>query len=98
MRKYLAHGNDPSLLEVVLCFDRNLKLSPLHAAYLFSLMKTLPETIDRCIFEIQTRSRAHQQEVGALEDSRRSLGRPALALQQQRRLAFLGFAPSSQNA
>lgn len=89
----LGATDDPTILEVALHFDRNLQLSPSYAASLFSVMMTLPKPIDRRIFEIQTRSKAHQSEFGELDHASRSLVWLALTPQQQRRLTGLGFAP-----
>ena len=96
IRQCLGETDDPALLEVALHFDRNLQLSPVHAACLFSVMTALPEPVDRLIFEIQTRSKAHQSEFGALDHAARSLVWPALTPQQQRRLTALGYAPRAR--
>lgn len=93
VRKVSAGADDQALLEVALYFDRNLQLSPLHAAPLFLAIEALEETIDRRIFEVQTRSKAHQHEFGELDNAARSTVWPALTPQQKRRLASLGFAP-----
>ena len=85
---------DCSLSEVVVYFERNLQLSPLHAAALFSAMAQVPEPIDVRIFEVQTRSIAHQAEFGSLGDAERAVVWPALTPQQKRRLAALGHAPA----
>lgn len=93
VRQCLAHAEDPTLVELAVYFERNLQLSPAHAARLFSLMVALPEPVDTRIFEVQTRSEAHRREFGALDNTARSLVWPALTVQQRRRLASLGFAP-----
>lgn len=88
-----AGADDQALLEVALYFDRNLQLSPLHAAQLFLAIEAREEPIDRRVFEVQTRSQAHQHEFGELNNAARSMVWPALTPQQKRRLASLGFAP-----
>ena len=93
VRKVSAGADDQALLEVALYFDRNLQLSPLHAARLFLAIEALEEPIDRRVFEVQTRSQAHQHEFGELDNAARSIVWPALTPQQKRRLASLGFAP-----
>jgi len=93
VRKVSAGADDQALLEVALYFDRNLKLSPLHAARLFVAIDATEETIDRRIFEVQTRSKTHQHEFGELDNAARSTVWPALTPQQKRRLASLGFVP-----
>lgn len=93
VRKVSAGADDPALLEVALYFDRNLQLSPLHAARLFLAIEALEEPIDRRVFEVQARSQAHQREFGELDNAARSIVWPALTPQQKRRLTSLGFAP-----
>lgn len=95
IRQVQTLSSDPALEEVLVYFDRNLMLSPQRAALLFAAMPQLSERVDVRIFEIQTRSKAHQEEFGALDDAGRILVWPALSAQQWRRLASLGFAPSS---
>lgn len=85
---------DPALEEVVVYFDRNLQLSPQHAASLFGAMLKIGEETDARIFEIQTRSKAHQDEFGDLAENDRRLVWIALTPQQRRRLASLGHAPA----
>lgn len=94
LRRVQAENPDPDLEEVVIYFDRNLQLSPLRAARLFAAMVRMGEQINACIFEVQTRSNAHQQEFGELNEADRSLVWIALSPQQRRRLASLGFAPA----
>lgn len=84
---------DSDLEAVVVYFDRNLQLSPLYAARLFSALVQIGEEANARIFEIQTRSNAHHQEFGDLPDAERRLVWIALSPQQRRRLASLGFAP-----
>jgi hypothetical protein len=86
---------DADLEAVVVYFDRNLQLSPLHAARLFAALVQIGEEANARIFEIQTRSNAHHQEFGDLPDDERRLVWIALSPQQRRRLASLGFAPES---
>ena len=93
VRRVSAGAENQALLEVALYFDRNLQLSPLHAARLFLAIEALEEPVDRRVFEVQTRSQAHQQEFGALDNAARSIVWPALTPQQKRRMASLGFAP-----
>lgn len=85
---------DSDLEEVAVYFDRNLQLSPLWAASLFSVLAQIGEQRKAQVFEVQTRSKLHQQEFGELSDSERNLVWIALSAQQRRRLASLGFAPS----
>ena len=85
---------DAALEEIVVYFDRNLQLSPHRAARLFSAMVQVGEATNARIFEVQTRSNAHQQEFGDLDDSDRRLVWVALSPQQRRRLDSLGFAPT----
>lgn len=92
-RVQLALPN-PELEEAAVYFDRNVQLSPLHAACLFSAMVQLGEETNARVFEVQTRSKLHQQEFGDLADAERSLVWIALSPQQRRRLASLGFAPA----
>jgi hypothetical protein len=94
LRRVQAASPDAELEEVVIYFDRNLQLSPLRAARLFATMLRVGEQINARIFEVQTRSNAHQQEFGQLTDAERSLVWIALSPQQRRRLASLGFAPA----
>lgn len=85
---------DAELEEVVIYFDRNLQLSPRRAARLFAAMVRIGEQVNARIFEVQTRSNAHQQEFGELSEADRSLVWIALSPQQRRRLTSLGFAPT----
>ena len=94
LRRIQAENADPELEEVVIYFDRNLQLSPLRAARLFGAMVRVGEQVNARIFEVQTRSNAHQQEFGELSEADRSLVWIALSPQQRRRLASLGFAPA----
>ena len=94
LRRVQAAAPDAELEEIVIYFDRNLQLSPARAARLFEAMVRVGEQINARIFEVQTRSHAHQQEFGGLTDAERSLVWIALSPQQRRRLASLGFAPT----
>jgi hypothetical protein len=94
LRRIQAENPDPELEEVVIYFDRNLQLSPARAARLFGAMVRVGEQVNARIFEVQTRSNAHQQEFGELSEADRSLVWIALSPQQRRRLASLGFAPA----
>ncbi|MGB3338806.1 MAG: hypothetical protein WBA73_16645 [Devosia sp.] len=93
IRRVQAAFAEADLEEVVVYFDRNLQLSPQRAARLFSAMVQVGEQTNARVFEVQTRSNAHQQEFGELADAERRLVWIALSLQQRRRLASLGFAP-----
>ncbi|MBO9590919.1 hypothetical protein [Devosia sp.] len=93
IRKVQTALPDLPLGEIVVYFERNLQLSPQHAAALFAGMAQLDEPIDPRIFEVQTRSIAHQDEFGTLDERARAVVWPALTPQQRRRLASLGFAP-----
>lgn len=93
-RMQMAFPN-PELEEAAVYFDRNVQLSPQHAAKLFSAMVQLGEETNARVFEVQTRSNLHQQEFGDLADAERSLVWIALSPQQRRRLASLGFAPAA---
>jgi hypothetical protein len=93
IRRVQAAFPDAELEEVAVYFDRNLQLSPHPAARLFAAMVQIGEQTNARVFEIQTRSKAHQQEFGALDDAARRLVWIALSPQQRRRLASLGFAP-----
>lgn len=93
IRKVQAAMPDLQLSEIVVYFERNLQLSPQHAATLFTGMAHLDQPIDPRIFEVQTRSIAHQDEFGTLNEMERAVVWPALTPQQRRRLASLGFAP-----
>jgi len=81
--------------EIVVYFERNLQLSPRHAAALFAAMAQLDEQIDPRIFDVQTRSIAHQDEFGELDEAARMVVWPALSPQQKRRLASRGYAPAA---
>lgn len=94
IRRVQSAFSDTALEEVAVYFDRNLQLSPLYAARLFAAMVQMGEESDARVFEVQTRSNAHQQEFGDLSDAERSLVWIALSPQQRRRLASLGFAPA----
>lgn len=93
IRKVQAALPDLQLGEIIVYFERNLQLSPQPAAVLFAGMAQLDEPIDPRIFEVQTRSIAHQDEFGSLDESQRTVIWPALTPQQRRRLASLGYAP-----
>lgn len=93
IREVQAAVTDPALEEVLVYFDRNLQLSPQRAALLFAALPLLPRQIDRRIFEVQTRSIAHQDEFGALDEGQRANVWSALSSVQKRRLSSLGFAP-----
>jgi len=93
IRKAAALSEDTALLEVSLYFDRNLQLSPRHAACLFAALDEFGDAIDRRIFEIQMRSQAHQGEFGDLDGDGRRAVWSALTPQQRRRVTALGFAP-----
>lgn len=90
-----AGADDPALLEMATYFDRNLQLSPRHAACLFASLKAKEESIDTRIFDIQSRSKACHEEFDALEESEKTLLWPALSPQQRRRIIALGYAPRS---
>lgn len=94
LRRVQAASPEAELEEVVIYFDRNLQLSPVRAARLFASMLRVGEQINARIFEVQTRSNAHQQEFGSLTEAERSLVWIALSPQQRRRLTSLGFAPA----
>lgn len=89
---------DTALEEVLVYFDRNLQLSPMRAATLFRAVRTLEEPVDVRIFEVQTRSVAHQDEYGALEDTDRALVWLALSQIQRRRMISRGYAPAAQTS
>ena len=90
--KVQAIMKDPVFDEIVVYFDRNLQLSPQRAARLFLALPLLDDPIDRRIFDVQTRSAAHQEEFGNLDDASRAIVWPALSPVQRRRLASLGHA------
>jgi len=94
IRKVQAIVNDPAIDEILVYFDRNLQLSPERAARLFAVLPIIGEEIDPSVFDIQTRSAAHQEEFGALEEAARAAVWPALTSVQRRRMAALGFAPA----
>jgi hypothetical protein len=93
IRRVQATLPDAELEEVAVYFDRNLQLSPQCAARLFATLVQIGEETSARVFEVQTRSKAHQQEFGDLADAERRLVWIALSPQQRRRLASLGFAP-----
>ena len=95
IKKVQAAVPEPALSEIVVYFERNLQLSPMWAAVLFRDLPRIDEPVDVRIFEIQTRSVAHQDEFGALEEKDRLLVWPALSTIQKRRLASRGYAPAS---
>lgn len=94
IRRVQAALPDAALDEIVVYFDRNLQLSPQRAARLFSAMVQVGEEANARVFEVQTRSNAHQQEFGELDDGERRLVWIALSPQQRRRVDALGFAPA----
>lgn len=91
-KTHVSSANTP-LVEAALYFDRNLQLSPRHAACLFPAIGRLKQPVDIRIFAVQMRSAAHQREFASLDDRERAVVWPALSAQQKKRLAFLGFAP-----
>ncbi|SMQ75996.1 hypothetical protein SAMN06295905_2498 [Devosia lucknowensis] len=93
IRQVQTVSPDPALEEALVYFDRNLQLSPLRAAIIFLAMPSLPHPVDVRIFEVQTRSNAHQEEFGSLDEAQRRAVWAALSPQQRRRIASLGFAP-----
>jgi hypothetical protein len=93
IRRVQAALPEAELEDVAVYFDRNLQLSPQCAARLFTAMVQIGEETSARVFEVQTRSKAHQQEFGALTDAERRLVWIALSPQQWRRLGSLGFAP-----
>jgi hypothetical protein len=95
IRRTQAALPDAALTEIIVYFERNLQLSPQCAAVLFAALAQMQDPIDARIFEVQTRSLAHQEEFGALSESDRKLIWPALTPQQRRRLASLGHAPGA---
>lgn len=94
IREVQAVVSDPAIEEVLVYYGRNLQLSPQRAAILFAALPQLPRPIDPRIFEIQTRSIAHQEEFGALDEAQRTSVWPALSPVQKRRLTALGFVPA----
>jgi hypothetical protein len=94
IRSVQAATTCPELEEIVVYYDRNLQLSPTRAARLFSELAQTDLPHDVRVFEVQTRSRAHQCEFGTLSDTDRLTVWPALSPQQRRRLISLGFAPA----
>lgn len=98
IRQVQAVATDPALEEVVVYYDRNLQLSPTRAAKLFTALPQATGTVDVRIFEVQTRSSAHQQEFGTMADGDKLVVWPALSPQQRRRLIALGFAPARYQA
>jgi hypothetical protein len=95
IRKVQAAIAEVTLSEIIVYFDRNLQLSPQRAAILFAAMAQLDEPIDPRIFDVQTRSIAHQDEFGELDEAGRMLVWPALSPQQRRRLISRGYAPAA---
>jgi len=89
---------DTALEEVLVYFDRNLQLSPQRAATLFRTLGALDKPVDVRIFEISTRSIAHQDEYGALPDADRATVWAALTPIQKRRMVKLGYAPAGLSA
>lgn len=85
--------NDFAMDEAAAYFERNVLLSPRHAAVVFAAISALGIQADVRIFEVQTRSKACQDEFGRLVRVDRAMIWPALSPQQQRRLSFLGHAP-----
>lgn len=85
---------EADLEEVAVYFARNLQLSPPWAARLFVCLMQIGEEAQAQVFEVQTRSKIHQQEFGDLNDKERALVWTALSQQQRRRLASLGFSPA----
>lgn len=83
----------PAIDEAVVYFDRNLQLSPVHAAELFARLMDLESPVDVRVFDVQTRSISHQHEFGTLDCAHKRLVWPALSPLQRRRLTALGFAP-----
>lgn len=94
IRQVQTASADPALEELAVYYDRNLQLSPSRAAKLFSALPDSAQGVEVRIFDVQTRSSAHQQEFGALQDPEKLAVWPALSPQQQRRLIALGFAPA----
>lgn len=95
IRRMQSISPSTELEEAAVYFDRNVQLSPLHAARLFAALIQLGEETNARVFEVQTRSKLHQQEFGTLGENERSLVWIALSPQQRRRLASLGFAPAA---
>lgn len=94
IRTVQARSDNPALEEIAVYFDRNLQLSPERAALLFHALGASGLAIDPKIFEVQSRSAAHQDEFGALAQDDRIAVWAALSSQQKRRLDSLGYAPS----
>ena len=95
MRDVLARKNDNDLLNVSVYFDRNVQLSPRHAATLFLALSGARVDADARIFEVPIRSIDHREEFGRLNEREKLAVWPVLSPTVRKRLIALKLAPEA---
>lgn len=93
LRDLMARSDDPALPEIAVYFDRNLQLSPGHAATLLLALAKSGLDADPAIFAVQLRSTAHRLEFADLSEREKLALWPVLSPAIRNRLIWLGFAP-----
>lgn len=92
LRRLMAWTEDAALKEATVYFDRNVQLSPTHAATVLGALIDAQLGVDPRIFQVRIRSAAHRQEFGNLDPSQQLLVWPLLSTGVQKRLVWLGLA------
>ena len=95
LRDILARKNDNDLLNVSVYFDRNVQLSPRHAATLFLALSGTRVDADARIFEVPIRSIDHREEFGRLKEREKLAVWPVLSPTVRKRLIALKLAPAA---
>lgn len=91
LRQLMVFTEDAALKEAAVYFDRNVQLSPTHAATVLAALVDTRLGVDPRIFQVRIRSAAHRQEFGDLERSQQLLVWPLLSAGVQKRLMWLGW-------
>jgi hypothetical protein len=92
LRQIMVSTQDAALREAAVYFDRNVQLSPAHAATVLEALVDAQLGVDPRIFQVRIRSAAHRQEFGNLESAQQLLVWPLLSPGVQKRLMCLGLA------
>ena len=93
LRDILARSDDNDLLKVAVYFDRNVQLSPRHAATLFLALSGTRAEVDARIFEVPMRSIDHREAFGGLSEREKLAVWPVLSPTVRKRLIALKLAP-----
>jgi hypothetical protein len=92
LRQLMACTEDAALKAAAVYFDRNIQLSPAHAATVLEALVDARLGVNSRIFQVRIRSAAHRQEFGDLDSSQQLLVWPLFSAGVQKRLVWLGLA------